>query len=347
MTDLRGHALLETKFETCKAVCAGDLIRSTRFVTEEVTCGKVIKQFHDELGLNSLPVLDSNRRVVGVLRVLDILRLGTEIFFNEIFGRRSCTTIMDTAPLVFDRAASLQSMSAAVAGLNDKQLVDGFIVTEADHYTGTGHMTDLIRAVSEQQITVARYANPLTLLPGNVPIDEMILNRLEAKLPFVVGYFDLDNFKAYNDVYGYRAGDAVIRLTAEILSQTVAQTVDFVGHVGGDDFVVVFVSKDWELRVQTILGRFEEAIQSHLSEEHLTARGILTKNRQGIEILHPLVSLSAGLLKVTQGEYASHAEISQRLVEAKKMAKQTTGSSYFIDRRQHAVLGQLKDGCRD
>jgi GGDEF domain-containing protein len=339
MTDPEADGLTEANSEVRKAFCAGELIQSSRFVTSEVSCGNVIKQFHDELGLNSLPVIDSNRRVVGVLRVLDILRLGTEIYFNEIFGRRSCTTIMDTAPLVFDRAATLQSMSATVAGLNDKQLVDGFIVTEAGQFLGTGHMTDLIRAVFEQQITSARYANPLTLLPGNVPIDEAILSCLDAKIPFVVGYFDLDNFKAYNDVYGYRAGDVVIRLAAEILSESVASAVDFVGHVGGDDFVVVFVSKDWETRVQTILRRFEQAIQSHFLAEHRAAGGILTMNRQGLEIFHPLVSLSAGLLKVNPGEYASHAEISQHLVEAKKLAKQKPGNSYFIDRRQHTVPG--------
>lgn len=110
-------------------------------------------------------------------------------------------------------------------------------------------------------------------MPGNVPIDETILNRLDEKIPFVLGYFDLDNFKAFNDVYGYRVGDVVIRLASEILSRAIVPTVDFVGHVGGDDFVVVFVSQDWELRVQTILSRFDEAIQSHLSAEHLAVGG--------------------------------------------------------------------------
>jgi diguanylate cyclase (GGDEF)-like protein len=341
MTDPQSNHLRESIFEARSAVCAGDLIKSTRFVTAESSCANVIKHFHDEQGLNSLPVLDSRRRVVGVLRVLDILRLGTEIYFYEIFGRRSCTSIMDKVPLVFDRAASLQEMSAAISVLNDKQLVDGFIVTEANHFIGTGQMTDLIRAVSEQQITAARYANPLTLLPGNVPIDEAILSRLEAKRPFVVGYFDLDNFKAYNDVYGYQEGDSVIRLAAEILTQTVESTLDFVGHVGGDDFVVVFVSQNWEMRVQTVLHRFNEAIKSHLLAEHLAAGGIWTNSRQGSVLFHPLVSLSAGLLKVNPGEYASHAEISHRLVDAKKMAKQTTGSSYFIDRRQSVSQNPL------
>lgn len=317
-----------------KPVSAGDLVRHQRFVTAATTCSQVIKLFHDDQDLNSLPVLDHRQSVVGVLRVLDILRHGTENFFDEIFGHRSCTTIMDHASLLFDHASSLATMSKAVAALNDRQLVDGFFVTAAGHYIGAGYMTDLIRAVSEQQIALARYANPLTLLPGNVPIDENILSCLTAKVPFIVGYFDLDNFKAFNDVYGYRAGDSVIQLAARILVEMVDPVLDFVGHVGGDDYVVVFQSSDWEHRVRKILAKFDESIKSHFSEEHLAAGGIVATNRQGQEVFHPLVSLSAGLLHVKSSEYGSHSEISQRLVEAKKMAKQTAGSSYFIDRRQ-------------
>jgi len=314
-------------------VNAGDLIRHTRFVTAATTCGQIVKQFHDEPDLNSLPVLDNHRHVIGVLRVLDILRHGTENYFDEIFGRRSCTAIMDGMPLLFDHSRSLHFMSEAVAALNDRQLVDGFFVTGAGRYIGAGHMTDLIRAVSEQQIALARYANPLTLLPGNVPIDEKILSCLTAKVPFIVGYFDLDNFKAFNDVYGYRAGDSVIQLAARILVEMTDPVLDFVGHVGGDDYVVVFQSGDWELRVKNVLSKFDESVKAFLSEEHLAAGGIMATNRQGLEVFHPLVSLSAGLLNVKSSEYGSHSEISQRLVEAKKVAKQTVGSSYFIDRR--------------
>ena len=324
----------EANQEGRKPVTAGDLVRHQRFVTAATTCSQVIKLFHDDQDLNSLPVLEHRHGVVGVLRVLDILRHGTENFFDEIFGHRSCTTIMDRTPLLFDHASSLAVMSKAVAALNDRQLVDGFFVTAEGRYIGAGHMTDLIRAVSEQQIALARYANPLTLLPGNVPIDETILSRLRAKVPFIVGYFDLDNFKAFNDGYGYRAGDSVIQLAARILVEGVDPTHDFVGHVGGDDYVVVFQSSDWERRVQKILEQFDASITGHFSEEHLAAGGIVANNRQGQEVFHPLVSLSAGLLQVKSAEYGSHSEISQRLVEAKKMAKRTVGSSYFIDRRQ-------------
>ena len=105
-------------------------------------------------------------------------------------------------------------------------------------------------------------------------------------------------------------------------------------HVGGDDYVAVFKSADWELRVQQVLARFDAEARHHFTQEHQALGGIVTNNRQGQAVFHPLTSLSAGLIRVDVGEFDSHAEISQRLVEAKKMAKLTPGSSYFIDRRQ-------------
>jgi diguanylate cyclase (GGDEF)-like protein len=194
-------------------------------------------------------------------------------------------------------------------------------------------MTDLIRAVSEHHITVARYANPLTMLPGNVPIDQHIQSCLSARKHFVVGYFDLDNFKAYNDVYGYSAGDTVIRLAASALKAQTDEVEDFLGHVGGDDFVAVFSSPDWERRTQNALHHFDQNVTRHLRPEHIQAGGLLTNNRQGVEVFHSLVSLSAGMVRVAPGDFVLAAEISSRLVEAKKQAKKSPGSSYFVDRR--------------
>ena len=94
----------------------------------------------------------------------------------------------------------------------------------------------------------ARYANPLTLLPGNVPIQEHIERLLQSQRPFAVAYCDLDHFKPYNDVYGYKRGDQVIQRLGRILVECAAPEVDFVGHIGGDDFIVVFENADWPER---------------------------------------------------------------------------------------------------
>ena len=305
-----------------------------------MTANQIVRRFHDDPSLNCLAVVDANDCIMGVLRSLEILRRGTEDFFHELTGRRSCTHIMDPNPLVFDVAETLLGMSQAVAELEDRQLMDGFFVTENGRYLGVGRMTDLIKAVSEQQITAARYANPLTLLPGNVPIDQHIQACLSAQRNFVVGHFDLDNFKAFNDVYGYSAGDEMIRLAARVLKTQTHESCDFLGHIGGDDFVMVFGSTDWEHRVHSVLRGFDQAVRTHFRDDHLAAGGLVTNNRQGVEVFHALVSLSAGLVRIAPGDFELPSEISERLVEAKKQAKKIPGSSFFIDRRASRSVGK-------
>ncbi|MEI8170161.1 MAG: GGDEF domain-containing protein [Rhodoferax sp.] len=316
-----------------QAVDAKSLAREAPVANKSLTCNQIIHKFHDDPSLNCIAVLDGDMRIIGILRSLNILRRGTEGFFHELIGRRSCTEIMDPDPLVFDASASLFAMSKAVAELDDRHLIDGFFVTENGNYLGAGRMTDLIKAVTEHQITVARYANPLTLLPGNVPIDQHIQGCLSARRKFVVCYFDLDNFKPFNDVYGYSAGDEVIQLAARSLTNVRDDADDFLGHVGGDDFVAVFTSDDWETRVQRALRNFDQEVTGHFWKVHIDAGGLITNNRQGVEVFHNLVSLSAGIVRIAPGDFELPSEISTRLVEAKKQAKKSLGSTYFVDRR--------------
>lgn len=245
---------------------------------------------------------------------------------------------MDVNPLVFDAGATLLEMSRAITELDDRLLSDGFFVTDNGVYLGAGRMTDLIKAVTEQQVTAARHANPLTLLPGNFPIDQHIQQLLNRRKAFVACYFDLDCFKPFNDIYGYVAGDDVIRLTGRVLNQQIDPDMDFLGHIGGDDFMLIFCSVDWERRVRGALNLFDQQVRAHFRAEHLAADGLVTNNRQGVEVFHGLVSLSAGIVKVSPGDYEWSSQLSERLTEAKKQAKQTPGSSYFVDRR---VMTQL------
>ena len=320
------------------AVRARNLATPSTTVTAAITCGTAIKMFGADPQLNALPVLDAENRVMGLLRSNDVLRRGSEIFFTEVYGRRSCTEVMEFNPLIFDVSATMRTMSEVVANLNDRHLVDGYIVTEDGRYFGSGKMTELLKAVSDMQIITARYANPLTLLPGNVPIDENIKDCLSQQVMFAAAYFDLDYFKAFNDVYGYRAGDGVIQMASRILSEATDTEQDFLGHVGGDDFVVIFRSTDWELKTRTILRNFDAAVQGIFLPEHIAEGGFVTQNRQGVDIFHPLLSLSAGIVVVEAGSFESPAELSQQLAETKRMAKKMSGSSYFVDRRSNHAL---------
>jgi len=235
-----------------------------------------------------------------------------------------------------DQSLSLQELSRMVAEGERRHLADGFIITEAGQYLGIGSSQDLIREITELQLQSARYANPLTLLPGNVPINEHIERLLQSGTSFVVCYCDLDNFKPFNDRYGYRKGDDMIQLVAGILRETSDPERDFVGHIGGDDFVVLFQSNDWEWRCQQTLQRFDAAVQSLFDSEDKDRGGFHAQSRQGDALFFPLTSLSIGAVPVSRGAYRSHHDIAATAAEAKKQAKLATGNTLFIERRNVA-----------
>jgi diguanylate cyclase (GGDEF)-like protein len=175
--------------------------------------------------------------------------------------------------------------------------------------------------ITEMQISAARYANPLTQLPGNVPINEHIDRMLAANSGFVAAYIDIDNFKPYNDTYGYRRGDDVIQLLGSLICEAVDQHVDFVGHIGGDDFFVVFQSADWELCCWEIVHRFDDLVVSMVNANEHAQSGYLAENRKGELVLQALPTLSIGAVAVDSGEYESHREVAAAASVAKKQAK--------------------------
>ena len=186
------------------------------------------------------------------------------------------------------------------------------------------------------QITTARYANPLTLLPGNVPIDEHVDRLLAAEIAFVSAYCDIDHFKPFNDLYGYRKGDEMIRALARAIEQSVDAAADFVGHVGGDDFIVHLQSPDWEQRLTAILPAFNAIRGSLLSAEHLESGAYIANDRSGVSRSLPTPTLSIGVVRVHPGAYRSSQEVSFAMADAKREAKRIPGDSLFVDRRNRA-----------
>jgi EAL domain-containing protein (putative c-di-GMP-specific phosphodiesterase class I)/GGDEF domain-containing protein/ribosomal protein S10 len=313
---------------------AAQLARRGLTVTPDTSCRSIVDLFHGDDQLLAIPVLDDQQRPIGVLRSLHVLKRSTERFFMDIFDRRSCVELMDPHPLVFDVATPLRAMSDAVANLDERLMIDGFIVTREGSYFGAGRSSDLLKAVSDLQVHAARYANPLTLLPGNVPLDNHLERLIEAGETFAAVVWDIDHFKPFNDVYGYRIGDDIIRLAARVLTQAVDPQLDFVGHVGGDDFVLAMISPDWEARLTRICQAFDAGVRSFFSAEHLAAGGYVTLNRQHQPSFHPLPTFSAGAILHVPGSFDNARALSSALAEPKRVAKGRAGNSrYFIDRR--------------
>ncbi|MCH7342059.1 EAL and GGDEF domain-containing protein [Pelomonas sp. CA6] len=323
---------------------AAQLARRSHTVTPRLSCQAVVEMFKRDEQLYSMPVLDEQNRPLGILRSLQVLKRSAERYFMDIHEKRSCIALMDAEPLIFDAATPLREMSEAIASLDDRLMVDGFIVTRDGEYYGTGRTSDLLKAVSDLQVHSARYANPLTLLPGNVPTDHQLEALLHEQRPFVVAMWDIDHFKPFNDVYGYRIGDDIIKTTAQVLLQACDPELDFVGHIGGDDFLMALGSPDWARRLQLVCDAFDREIRPFFEAEHLLAGGYVTLNRQNQESFNPLPTLSGGVIAVEPGQFESARSLATALAEPKRVAKSRSGPSrYFLDRRRGPCTGSGAD----
>lgn len=180
-------------------------------------------------------------------------------------------------------------------------------------------------------------ANPLTRLPGNVSILNELSKRLSSKQIFAVCYIDLDKFKAYNDTYGFEHGDDVIRETARILIRAVRENAnpdDFIGHIGGDDYVVITSSQAAEKICQKIIDEFEKTVPSFYNETDRKNGYILAKDRQDKEQKIPLLSVSIGIVTNEARKIEHVAQIGEIGAELKSYAKNLERSNYVKDKRK-------------
>lgn len=186
-------------------------------------------------------------------------------------------------------------------------------------------------------VMINRRISPLTGLPGNVQIQTEIKKRLLKKDAFAVMYFDLDNFKAYNDVYGFSNGDEVIKLLARIIVKNIHNIEygnNFIGHIGGDDFVAVIDKYNYESLCKDIINDFDTKVVKYYTEEDVERGFVEVANRKGIIEEFPIVSLSIAVVEVENGNFTSPLEIGEVSAQVKHMAKEMIGSTYVINRRR-------------
>ena len=309
------------------------ILEKAPFFTLENNNEEVFQVFEKNPQL--LVVAVTNNKVpVGLLNRSVFINRFARPYQRELYGKKTCSTFMDPEPLIVDRNISIQALSRLLA--EDQRHVSlGFIFTENGHYLGVGTSQSLIHEITEMQIQSARYANPLTGLPGNAPIDDHIDALLASEESFYVCYFDLDNFKPFNDVYGFSMGDAMIQMTAKIITDQCDPEIDFVGHIGGDDFIVLFRSSDWEARCRRMLDRFGTDVMSFFDPQDVERGGYVADNRRGEKEFHNLSSLSVGAVPVSPNTFRSHRDIAAVAAESKKMAKKIHGNSLFINQRSY------------
>ena len=208
---------------------------------------------------------------------------------------------------------------------------DDYLLKTIDPEELKARVETLIRRTSEQA-----NVNPLTKLPGNLVIEQLVRELLEKGVTFSVCYCDLDNFKAYNDRYGYAAGDRVLLHTSQLIVQTVNKmggAQDFVGHIGGDDFVFVTTpDKEAELS-NAIMSSFDASIAQFYDEEDRQNRGITLEGHAGKTERFPLMTITIAAVNNDQKKFESHRILAERAAEIKLYLKRFEGSNFLSDRR--------------
>lgn len=307
----------------------GHLVIEAPALTAQHTNQDVIALFSQLPELHALAVVEEGRPIGLVNRRVFSERMA-QPYTRELYGRKSCTAFMHEAPLLCDVRQSLESMADILRGQDQRYLSDGFVITREGLYLGLGTGESLVRRVTELRIEAARYANPLTFLPGNIPVTEHVARLLRAELPFTVAYVDLNHFKPFNDQYGYFRGDEMIRLLAGILTAQVNPRSDFVGHIGGDDFLLVLQSENWEARCRHIIELFNQRARGLFADEDVARQGIVGEDRHGNTQFFPLTTVAIGAVRVVP-PFAGHPETLATLAaRAKRHAKRAQVGFYLL-----------------
>lgn len=303
---------------------------------------------HDQIAtlFNAHPALHAvaivtDDRPLGLVDRRDFMERYAKRYFKELYGKKPCTTFANMSPRLIEREHDIEELVGILTSQDQRYLKEGFIVTDNGRYVGLGTGDQLVRAVTESRIEAARHANPLTFLPGNIPITEHIERLLGSGGEFVACYGDLNDFKPFNDHYGYWRGDEMIRLMARLTLDHCDTQRDFVGHVGGDDFIMLFQSDDWELRCERLVVDFNAQAISLYDDAGRAAGGIDAEDRHGVLRFFAFTSLSIGAVRVRRGQFRTAEEVASAAASAKHHAKQSKAA--LVVRPGDSIFAGLSD----
>lgn len=238
-----------------------------------------------------------------------------------------------------DASNNLMPIIMLTAQDNEDDKLTGLELGADDYIIKPFNPRELISRVNNtlKRIDRNRWANPLTGLKGNTEVQSEIISRIAKNMIFSIIYADLDNFKAYNDVYGFVSGDRAIKMTADIITDSVSLyggPGDFIGHVGGDDFVVITRPERADGICTGIINEFDRKIPTIYSEEDRNKGFIQTTNRRGEIAKYPIMSISLAVVSNQFRLIHSPLQVAEIAAEVKKKAKAIEGSVYIKDRRR-------------
>ena len=320
------------------------LVNTLPAVMQTTPTSAVLEAFRKQASLNSMAVLDDQQQPIGIVHRHSLSEALLQPFGTEIYARKPISRLMSDDFLAVELTQSLQQVSRLITSRARQRIEEDFIIMSNGTYLGLGRVIDILKLITELKIQQARYANPLTLLPGNVPIQQCLTRLLQQGRESMICYVDIDSFKPFNDIYGYGRGDEVLLCLAQCLNDRIDPSRDFVGHIGGDDFLMVLGSEDWRKRLNLLLEDFQTQCRRFYRAEHLEAGCFVALNRQGQRQEFPLLSLSIGVvhLHAQACNTLDASQLAELASQAKHHAKEVIGASvHVIDTLEAEVIATL------
>ncbi|MBP2644604.1 MAG: diguanylate cyclase/phosphodiesterase with domain containing protein [Firmicutes bacterium] len=319
-------------FHTSLTIPIGEIARHDPCFSPEVLGYKALEYFNANRNVHGIPVVKDGKPVGLLMKNKFLANLATQ-YGVAVYMNRTIGLLMDHKPLIVEYDTPLEQVSKSAVTREADDIYDYIIIVRGGQYYGMTTVKQLLIQTSQLELNRAKHSNPLTGLPGNMVIEQRLKHCLTENTEFAVLYFDLDNFKAYNDVYGFENGDKILCATAELLQNELRRLAVpgvFLGHIGGDDFIAVVNTLEVTAFCQAIIRSFDERIRDFFTEQDKRQGFIVTKNRHGVVEKYPLTSLSIAVVTNKNRTYKNPEEIGEAAVLLKKHCKMTWESCFEI-----------------
>lgn len=308
----------------------GEVIEFFPCIDEAVKNEEVDLLFTQNPTLRGIVVVREGRPIGQITRTHFYQKIGTRYGYNLFMGRQS-QLIKKNHPLIVEKNIPITEVSTLSMQRPEEDLYDDVIVTKNGMFFGVVSVRNLLLNLVETQVAIASFLNPLSHLPGNKLIDDKLKETL--LLPkYSLMYVDLDHFKIYNDTYGFTRGDKILLYVTDILKKNIAGEDEFLGHVGGDDYVAVFPHYAVEPICQTIIGEFDAKIKDFYEMDDL--QNLQVANRRGELQPFTCTSVSIAVITTEYQQFETVEQLTDAVTRIKKACKKIDGSCYLINEKQ-------------
>lgn len=305
------------------------LLQSVETVSSSTSIVFCSQLFNNNPDLESIPVVD-DEKPIGLIRRSN---LTNKLFTDNnsmISGKTNIASLVEKQVLTLESDLLIEKAESVIQRQTKKYKTFKFIITQDGRYQGIGSLIDLLEMISILKNENKRYANPLTLLPGNVAISKKLNEQLTKQSPFVICYVDLNHFQAYTDFYGDKKSNQIIIGLGNFLREIMTGDDDFIGHISEDDFILFLSPENWEQQCNKLLEDFSDWVRLRYRPVDQMMGGISTHHKADNNLFSPLMSLSIDCVHVPSStDVRSHE--SAILAMQKKLKEYKNSVSLFYN----------------